>query len=403
MSVVPMNPPRPAPLRAVIIDDQPTIRTALAAMLGAEPDLKVVGMAQDGEEGLRVVFQTQPDVVLLDLEMPRMDGFAFLRLLMAKRPTPVIVVSSNNTRESVFRALELGALEFVSKPTRTPFELGAESAERRAFFGVEQGVRSMDPIRDELLAKVRLARRLQMVPLLERTRDHRDRLAQTAQTRAPATRRSSDPGRGPAVPERLVCIGASTGGPAAILSLLLSLDQTLPVGVLVTQHMPEAFTHAFAERLGRATRWTVREAAPDDPVRTGAVLVAAGSFSLRVASGEVGGPLRVLPPSPDESRSTGFVPSVDRMLEAAAQAAGPAVIAVILTGMSGEGVRGAQAVRAAGGVVLVEEPGSAVLAGMPEEVIRAGFADEIVPLPRMADAIARMLQRRIHDSGPRLR
>lgn len=385
---------RSAALRAVVIDDQPAIRQALAALLEEEPDIYVVGSAQNGEEGLRVVFQTQPDVILLDLEMPRMDGFAFLRLLMSKRPTPVVVVSSNSTRESVFRALELGALEFVAKPTGP-----SSAAELGGGFDVSD-------IREELLSKVRLARRLQVVTLVERTREHRERMASAllpAEQRRARERPAAD-----VAPERLLCIGASTGGPAAILSLLLALDDALPVGVLITQHMPENFTHAFAERLARATRWPVQEAAEGALLRCGEVLVASGRFSLRIAR-EGKGPhtssalgaqslLRVLPPprapQPLESRANGFVPSVDRMLEAAALAMGGAVIAVILTGMSGEGVRGAQAVRAAGGVVLVEDPGSAVLSGMPEEVIRAGAADEVLPLTRMADAITRLVQRR---------
>lgn len=352
------------PIRAVIVDDQAAMRQALSALLEAEPDVTVVGRAADGEEGLKVVFQTHPDVVLLDLEMPRLDGFAFLRLLMAKRPTPVVVVSSHATRESVFKALELGALEFVAKP-------------------VFKGAPDLSGIREDLLSKIRLSRRLEAIMLTNRARE----VNLGAQRPIGA---AAAPQIG--MPERLVCLGASTGGPTSILTLLLELDTSLPIAVLISQHMPENFTRGFADRLRRTTPWRVREAEAGEFVNSGEVLVASGSWSLRVAREGEG--LRVLSPLPGESRSEGFVPSVDRMLESAAAAMGDRVIAVILTGMAGDGVKGARAVHAAGGRVLAEAPESAVIASMPEEAIRSGAVDEVVPLHRMANAIRRLVTAR---------
>lgn len=359
----------PAPLRVVIIDDQAAIRQALRTLLQGEPDIQVVAEAQDGEEGLKVVHTEQPDAVLLDLEMPRLDGFAFLRLQMAKKPVPVVVVSSHATRESVFRALELGAMEFVAKPLRIA------------------GSADLGPIRDDLLRKLRLVRFLSMQSLSDRM---------SAQRRGgPVRSRSSEDllsnlrvGSGQSlVPKALICIGASTGGPPAILSILQSLHTQLPVSVLVTQHMPEKFTAAFVERLRRTTSWPVREADAELPVAPGEVVVASASYSLCVYRD---GPLlRLLPPSIDERRSKGYVPSIDRMMEAAAQAMGPQVIGVILTGMSGDGIDGILAVRRAGGRVLAEEPSSAVVASMPEEAIRSGAVHEIAPLRRIPDVLTR--------------
>ncbi|MCS6913779.1 MAG: chemotaxis-specific protein-glutamate methyltransferase CheB [Myxococcota bacterium] len=355
------------PIRTVIIDDQAAMRHTLANLLEAERDVQVVGCAANGEEGLKVVFQTKPDVILLDLEMPRMDGFAFLRLLMAKQPTPVVVVSSHTGRDNVFRALELGALEFVAKPLRQGGGLDA------------------DAIRAELLDKVRLSRRLEAVHLTERARRQSAEIAKLRSHTAPGPAAQA---RGDAaLPDWVLCIGASTGGPSSILTLLLTMDPQWPMGILITQHMPERFARAFAERLDRATPWTVREAEPGTFVRSGHALVASDSWSLRVARDRQS--LRVLPPLPGESRAQGYVPSVDRMLEAAAMAVGSQLIAVILSGMSGDGVRGAQAVRMAGGRVLVEAPESAIVPGMPEEVIRAGAVDEVVPLANMAPVIGR--------------
>ena len=356
-------------LKVVIIDDQPVIRQALTALLRGEPDLQIVGQASDGEEGLKVVFATQPDVITLDLEMPRLDGFAFLRLLMAKQPRPVVIVSSHATRESVFRALELGAVEFVAKPSRI-----ASDAD-------------LQPIRDDLLRKLRTVTQLSIRSVAERMRLH----GQGVRLR---TRSSEDLLSGmrslpePALlPRFLVCIGASTGGPPAIATLLQALPSKLPISVLITQHMPSKFTAAFVDRLRRTTEWSVREADPDLPVAPGEVLVAPASHSLCVYRD--GGVLRVRKASEIQEPRGGYVPSIDRMLSAAAEAMGPAVLAVILSGMSGDAVQGVQAVSRTAGRVLVESPQSAVIASMPEAVIQTGAVHDVAPLPKLASLIIR--------------
>ncbi len=375
------------PLRVVIIDDQPAIRQALCELLRNESDIQIIGQAGDGEEGLKVVHTEQPDAILLDLEMPRMDGFAFLRLLMAKRPTPVVVVSSHATRESVFRALELGAMEFVAKPTRI------------------YGAADLGPIRDDLLRKLRLVRSLSMTQLTERTRVQ-NATSSGANFRPVRSRSSEDllstirSGENPALsPGRILCIGASTGGPPAIQALLQGLHPRLPISILITQHMPDKFTAAFVDRLARTTPWPVREAEPGTAVAPGEVVVAAGTHSLRVYRD---GPLlRLQPPLHDEARGPDIVPSIDRMLESTAQAMGSQVIAVILTGMSGDAVAGVRAVHACGGRVLAEAPQSAIMASMPEAVIRSGCVHDIVPLRRMADAITRLTLSRPSLPTPR--
>lgn len=381
------RPSYPPVLRVVIIDDQPAIRQALMDLLKNEPDILVIGQAGDGEEGLKVVHTEQPDAILLDLEMPRLDGFAFLRLLMAKRPTPVVVVSSHATRESVFRALELGAMEFVAKPTRI------------------YAAADLGPIRDDLLRKLRLVRLLSMSQLTERTRVQ-NATSSGASFRPVRSRSSEDlistlrSGENPMLsPPRLLCIGASTGGPPAIQSLLQGLHPRLPISILITQHMPDKFTSAFVDRLARTTPWPVREAEPGTAIAPGEVVVAAGTHSLRVYRD---GPLlRLQPPILDEHRGMSIVPSIDRMLESVAQAMGSQVIAVILTGMSGDAVQGVRAVHACGGRVLAEAPQSAIMASMPEEVIRTGCVHEVVPLRRMADAITRLTLSRPPVATPR--
>ncbi|HZS38523.1 MAG TPA: chemotaxis-specific protein-glutamate methyltransferase CheB [Polyangia bacterium] len=360
-------------IRVLVIDDSAYNRQTITSMLEESPGVQVVGRAVDGEEGLRQAFQLLPDVITLDLEMPKMDGFSFLRILMSKKPMPVIVISGHNTRENVFKALELGALDFVAKPSRniTP---------------------ELKGIKDELLGKVRLVTQLRMVSLA-------DRAARTASmgtvsgvfpqlggqpsvTVAPGRR------EGPA-PPRLIAIGASTGGPPAITQILSALDSELPLGIVVTQHMPVKFTKAFAERLDRTTAWRVREAEPGDAVSVGVVLVAPGSGSLTVRREGAQLKADVIPPQPDDR----FVPSVDRMFDSVARAIGADALGIILTGMGGDGGRGVRALKTAGGRVLAESPQTAVISGMPQEAIATGQVDEVIPLGAMADAITRFARR----------
>jgi two-component system chemotaxis response regulator CheB len=362
-------------IRVLVVDDSAFNRQTISTML-TDAGHQVVGRAIDGEEALRLAFQLQPDVITLDLEMPKLDGFAFLRLLMARQPTPVIVISSNATRENVFKALELGALDFVAKPQK---QISSE----------------LMSIRNELLQKIQLVTKLRMVALAERSQRAREAGSMSGAHRifeppAPALERANQRKDGLA-PPRLVAIGASTGGPPAIMQILAQLDPTIPAGIVVTQHMPVRFTKAFAERLDRTTPFTVREAETGDAITAGCVLVAPGSGSLVVRPRDKDGCLRVdiVPPEPTDR----FVPSVDRMLESAARAMGPNVLAVVLTGMGGDGGRGVRSIKAAGGRAYAESQESAVIFGMPEEAIRTGVVDQVLPLTQMADAIARFARK----------
>jgi len=364
----PENTNRKAPVRVLIVDDSAFNRQTIATLL-TEAGLQIVGRAGDGEEALRLAFQLQPDVITLDLEMPRMDGFAFLRLIMARQPTPVIVISSNASKENVFKALELGALDFVAKPQR-------------------QISSDLLTIKDELIAKVQLVTQLRMVALTDRAS------AKMLNTTGQIPAITAKPTATTAMVTRVVAIGASTGGPPAITQILGSLDPTFPAAVLVTQHMPTKFTRAFAERLDRVTNFRVREAEAGDVLTLGTVLIAPGNGSLQLRRSSPTEPLRVdIIPGNSSNYTERFVPSVDRMLESAAQALGPNVLGVILTGMGGDGVRGAKAVREKGGRMIVESQETAIIFGMPGEAIASGAVDEILPLPKIADAILRFGRR----------
>jgi len=345
-------------IRVLVIDDSAFNRQTITTMLSSLPGIRVIARAADGDEGLRRVFEHSPDIITLDLEMPKMDGFTFLRILMQRKPTPVIVVSSYARKENVFKALELGALDFIAKPSH-----GA-SAELLS-------------IGNELGNKVRLVTQLRVVALAERARAPMPVPPPPPEVVAPA-----------AATMRLVVLGASTGGPPAVQHILAALDARAGACVLVAQHMPPRFTTSFAERLDRQSSFEVREARDGDALRPGLALIAPGGAHLEVERG-AGGLLRarVTPAAADDR----WVPSIDRLLDSVAHAAGARGIGVVLTGMGDDAAAGVRALKQRGGRVLCESLGSAVMPGMPEGVIATGLCDEVVPLGGMAAAIARLV------------
>ena len=343
--------PRRGPVKVLIVDDSEASRSAIEAMLAERPGLSVVGHASDGEEALRAAVRLAPDLVVLDLEMPRMDGFTFLRLLMAQRPVPVVVVSAQSQRQAVFKALELGALDFVAKPeARTPLE----------------------EIRAELVEKC------ETLGLLTAPRTSGRRGPAVGQAhRATAT----------VEPPRVVVVGASTGGPQAVQTLLESIPAAVPLAMLLAQHMPEKFTATFAERLSRRSSFSVREAEDGDVVAVGRVLVAPGGHHLELAR-DAGGVLRAAV-RPGERERGRYCPSVDRLFTSAAALLGPRVCAAVLTGMGNDGEAGVKAVREAGGLTLAEAEATAVVYGMPLAAVETGAVAEVLGLEALAARLAR--------------
>ena len=345
------------PIRVMVVDDSQPNRRALASMLAAFEGVEVVAEAADGEEGLREALRVCPDVICLDLAMPRMDGFTFLRLLMARQPTPVIVVSSFNRKADVFKALELGAMDFIAKPEGGPGRLAR--------------------IRAELLQKVRTVRALRIETLERRAHD----AAAWPETKAE-----------PEASVRAACLGASTGGPPALQRILTDLPGHLPMAVLVAQHMPPRFTRAFADRVARLADFRVAEAEDGQPLQGGRAYVAPGGRHLSLEPGRAAGApprLRVTAPRPGERR---YCPSIDLLFESAARVLGNRACAVVLTGMGNDGREGLRPVREAGGLTLAESEETAVVFGMPREAMASGRVDEVLPL----DAIAARLVRFAH-------
>ena len=306
-----------ARIRVLVIDDSAFSRQTITRMLESSPLVEVVGVARDGEEALHKTLQLKPDLITLDLEMPRMDGFTFLRLVMTRHATPVIVISARAGQEEMFRALELGAVDFIAKPSPV-------------------GSPDLELIQQEFIRKVHAVRQLR----IDRVRD---RLAAAPALAAPG-----------AVPTqslpRAVAIGSSTGGPAAIMHILGSFAEAPPCTFLIAQHMPEGFTRSFAQRIDRLTPFRGLEAQGGEELEDGSVLVAPGGGHLELESRDGRVITRVIPRGPSDR----YTPSVDRMFEAAAKHFGSKLLAVVLTGMGDDGRRGVSVVKENGGRVVAE-------------------------------------------------
>jgi two-component system chemotaxis response regulator CheB len=352
-------------IRVLVIDDSAYNRQAIAEMLESDDGIDVVGRSANGEEGLKEALSLKPDVITLDLEMPKMDGFTFLRIIMSRQPTPVIVISSYSRKQNVFKALELGALDFIAKPTR--------------YLSPE-----LHKICDELVEKVLMVRHLRTSNLQVRATQwavaERQTVPQEAQEEAGAGAEIRD--------MALVVVGASTGGPPALQTLLQTLPRHLPVAYLVAQHMPENFTRAFSDRLNRYTGLEVSEARGGEVVEPGRVFVAPGGKNLKVVRQGATLKTEVEEVEPDAK----YVPSIDAMFLSAAEAMGDRAMGVLLTGMGSDGRNGIQAIKQAGGRTVAESEETAVIFGMPKEAIESGGVDTVLRLDEIAGEVVRFAE-----------
>jgi two-component system chemotaxis response regulator CheB len=342
----------PTPIRVLVVDDSPLVRHTLERILAADAGVQVVATASDGIEALAKIRSVRPDVVTLDVMMPRLDGLKVLAHVMRERPVRVVMLSSltQEGADETLQSLDLGAVDFVDK---TALLLsGDPAAAGRDLLGKIRMVAAVDPSRLGL------------------------RTGLPAQPAAPAPKR----GAGGA---EIVIVGASTGGPPALQGLIPALPSDLSAGVVVVQHMPAGFTRPLAGRLDAASGLSVREAEPGDRVRPGEVLIAPGgrhlSFVRRGAETVV-----ALGLEPSESLHR---PSVDVTMQSAAERWGPGAAGVLLTGMGSDGAAGMWAIRSRGGWTIAESEESCVVYGMPRAAVELGAVDEVAPLGSIADRI----------------
>jgi len=349
-------------IRVLIVDDSAAVRRILSDIIAGEADLEVMATAPDPYVAAERIRQEIPDVILLDIEMPRMDGLTFMRKIMAQRPIPVVICSSLTEESSdvTIKALEAGAVDVVSKPRINTSEFLHESR-----------MRICDVLR--AAAHARLAAKPRAAARVHVEAKH------TADVILPPVRL----GRAAThVTDRIVCIGASTGGTEALRDILEALPVSSP-GIVVVQHMPEKFTAAFAKRLDGLCAVSVKEAASGDIVLPGTVLVAPGNHHMALE--RAGRQYRIaIKDGPPVSRHR---PSVDVLFRSAAQMAGPNAVGILLTGMGDDGARGLMEMKMAGARTIAQNEESCVVFGMPKEAIERGAADKIIPLDRIASEI----------------
>jgi len=346
-------------IRVLIVDDSAIVRKILTEALSHETDFEVVGTAPDPYVARDKILALRPDVLTLDIEMPRMDGLTFLRNLMEHHPMPVIVVSSvgeSNCKAAV-RALELGALDVLTKPGG-PYSVGELQASlaRR--------------VRAAAMARLRGPSRAAPANVPETTEEIRPKKASTARA-------------APGIPSTLIAIGASTGGTEAIRHILRGLEPG-SASFVITQHIPAHFSAAFAHGLSRICSLEVREARDGDAVLPGNVLVAPGNLHMMVRKNARGHYVSVADGPPVCYQR----PSVDVLFSSVAAAAGRNAMGVLLTGMGNDGARGLLEMRKAGAWTAAQDEASCVVFGMPREAILLGGAEAVMPLERISETLA---------------
>ena len=357
----------PKPIRVLVIDDSASVRQALCAVLSEDPEIEVMGVASDPFVAAKRIHDEVPDVITLDVEMPRMDGITFLRKLMAQRPLPVVMCSSltEDGSATLMQALEAGAVDVILKPRLDV-----------PHFLEEASIRICDAVKAAAWARVtgvpsRRSADVHRAPEQKLTAD----VIMPAPVAGQAMARTT---------ETVVCIGASTGGTESLRVVLEALPADCP-GIVIVQHMPEKFTEAFARRLDGLCAMEVKEAADGDTVHRGRVLIAPGNHHMLLQRSGA----RYYVAIKDGQLVSRHRPSVDVLFRSAARFAGPNALGIIMTGMGDDGARGLLEMREAGAMTAAQDEASCVVFGMPKEAIARGAADRIMPLDHLAGEIMR--------------
>ena len=337
-------------IRVLVVDDSALMRKLIPATLARDPSIEVVGTAMDGSFALKKIEELKPDVVTLDLEMPRMDGMETLRLIMRRAPLPVILLSTHSKEGaySTLKALALGAVDFIPKP-------------------VDASAGHLETIASALIEKIKVAKRV-------------------VGRKLPPAVLPDDPqhfkkgSRPPLPPNRIIAIGISTGGPNALQFVLSQIPADFPSAIVVVQHMPEGFTEMFAKRLDECCPIDVQEARSGDLLVAGRALICPGNRHIMVRR-MPRGDMVVLSDSPPIN---GHRPSADVLFHSVAQEFGLTAVGVLMTGMGEDGAEGLGAIKAAGGMTIAQSEDSCVVSGMPRAAILKGYAAKVVPLDSLA-------------------
>jgi len=343
-------------VRVLVVDDSFLMRRIISDIVSSDPSLEVVGRAKDGDEAIAKISALKPDVVTMDINLPVRNGIDVLCEIMKDKPTRVIMLSaySRTGASATIRALELGAVDFIAKPSGE-ISLGLER------------------LKDEIISKIKLASTIDLDKYLSSFRASSAVIEEETKI---------------AGIKRLVIIGASTGGPKAILSILRDVPADVQAAFLVVQHMPKGFTLSFAERISWETGIKAKEAEENDFLSTGRVLVAPAGYHMELEQQEN----RVRIVLSQEPPVNYVRPSIDVTMRSAAEIFGKDIIGVILTGMGKDGLDGARRIKEAGGKIIIQDEESSVVWGMPGSVSRAGVADGTYPLSKIADVLVKYIR-----------
>lgn len=351
-------------IKVLIVDDSAFNRNILSEILKSVDEIEIIGTAYNGEDAIRQIGKQKPDVITLDLEMPKMDGFTFLRWLMNTSPLPVIVVSAKEADENVFKAMELGAIDFIPKPASYPSM-------------------KLKEIQGSLIEKVLATKYAK----LSTTKIKPLKAQIKPEAKVPKVEVPSD---------YIIAIGASTGGPHAIHYILSNLAPDFVIPIIIVQHMPATFTPLFAERLNKATHLTVKEAENEEPIKVGhAYVCPGGKHTVLEKKGS-----RVKLIHKEKSDNDKYIPSINQLLMSVSEVYADKSIAAILTGMGDDGKEGIIKIKEQGGKVIAESPDSAVVFGMPREAIITGKIDQIFHLEKMPSFLSILAEQIKKNNSP---
>ncbi|GAQ94236.1 two-component system, chemotaxis family, response regulator CheB [Thermodesulfovibrio aggregans] len=346
-------------IKVLVVDDSAFMRRAITSMLQEDPEIKVIGTARDGLEAVQMVQELKPDVVTMDVEMPRMDGITALKEIMQKCPVPVIMVSSLTTEGAkvTIEALELGAVDFIPKNLA---ELSVNIVK----------------IKGMLIDKIKTIGKRGIVKRKPVVKPSEPKI-EVPKIEMPKTRVTTERKVG------IVSIGTSTGGPKALQEIIPKLPKDFPVPVVIAQHMPPNFTKPFAERLDQLSQLSVKEAEEGEPIKPGIVYIAPGRGHMRIKRRGIETYVSI---SEDKEEFI-YRPSVDVLMMSVAECYPGRTLGVILTGMGNDGAKGCKKIKETGGRVFAQNEETCVVYGMPRAVVEAGLADKVVPLEEMAGEI----------------
>ena len=341
-------------VNVLVVDDSAFMRKVLSEILNSDKEINVVGTAINGEDALDKISKLNPDVITMDINMPKLDGISTLKRIMSENPKPVIMVSAQDPKDSknAIDALEIGAIDFVVKPS------GEISL-------------NMKDLQDEVIEKVKAAAKAILQKVEKKEVMHRSFAGAV---------------------KKIIAIGSSTGGPQTLEQIIPTLPKNIPACVIVVQHMPPLFTKSLAERFARISEVPVVEAKDGDEVKEGIVYIAPGDYHLEVKRIFIGETPKDVIKLNQKPKELGVRPNVNVMMRSIAEIYKEKVVGIVLTGMGSDGTDGAMAIKKNGGTVLVQDKDSSIIYGMPKSVFESGYYDEVVELSKIPVALVQLLE-----------